>query len=71
MDFKKLKFDAADIVKGFILMGTIVSMWVDLKTDQVRATEQRQFLQYQIDELKLRCEATKPDPPAIKTYKIQ
>lgn len=68
MNFNEMKFDGKDIVKllGFVLfMGT---MWSDLKTEQANAKKEREFLQYQIAELKSNVLYVKPEEPKIKSY---
>jgi len=52
MTFDKIAFDAKDVIKLIGFTAFMVSMWADLKSEQIQAREERKFIQYQINELK-------------------
>lgn len=49
--FANIKFDAKDMARMLIAGSFMGTMWMDLKTDQIKTQGKVEFLQYQINEL--------------------
>jgi len=51
VELSKIKFDGKDFVKAVGFIGFVGSMWFDLKSEQIKAHEKIEFLQYQINQI--------------------
>lgn len=53
-DFKEIRFTGADVIKLIGFLFVTVSMWIDLKTDQIKVKSKNEIIEYKIAEIQNR-----------------